>query len=202
MQSPVYGILEFKDIANKEQLGIFTVPVISCITSAFGNVMPDNEVDGALKGSHLFIALTPNNEVLAFASLNQKNIGEYTYKRLDYSDETPRLSLGGATVQREYQGYGIYSTLNQYRLAYLVREKIPVLTTTTQNPKVERGIENTLEYYKRYGLKEFRLERVPLPGFYKRRLTNYTLKVKDTPYENLDYAAGDGYSLVFHIKYE
>lgn len=202
MSNLIYGILEFKDVTNKEQLGVFTEPIISCITSAFGNVMPDNEVEDALKSNHIFIALTPNSEVLAFGSLNRKTAGDYTYKPLEYSNDTPRMSLGGATVRREYQGRGIYSTLNQYRLAYLVNEKIPVLTTTTQNPNVERRIIKTLKYYKEHRfLKEYKLERVPLPGFYKRRLTSYSLDPKGTAYEGLDYGAGDGYSLVFHVCY-
>lgn len=203
MSDLYYGILEFKNITMKEQLGIFVEPIISYITSAFGNEMPEHEVDSAMKASRIFIALTPSNKVLAFASLQRHTVGDYIHKTLDYSDETPRLSLGGVSVGRKYQKQGIYSILTQYRLAYVVIENVPVLSATTQNPEIEKGTHKALEFYKNRGLlKEFNLERVLLPGFYKRRLTNFPLpRVAGTPYENLDFTAGDAYSLVINLSH-
>jgi len=192
-----------KNVTGRSQLGTLSHAIVACITESFGHEMPEDEVDDALKGELIVVAKTSEDQVIGFATLERHSVEDFQRGQLEgYTPETLRFSLGAGTVDQHYQGQGVYRELNRQRLGYAVENKAPLISTTTQNPRVENGVSRVLDEFVQSGkLKGYRVERVLLPEFYGRRLTKYSLDTKETPFASLDIDAGDAFSLVFHLEY-
>ena len=61
--------------------------------------------------------------------------------------DVPGVYLGEAAVRKELQGQGIYKTLTRFRVGEAVRNKLPLLFVTTQNPRVIAGIKHAVWHY-------------------------------------------------------
>ena len=76
------------------------------------------------------------------------------------------------------------------------------MTTTTQNPKVERGIRSILdELIAQDRIVSWTVEAEVLPGFYGRLLAA-NQPAAGSPFEHLDLTAGDACSLLFGLRYQ
>lgn len=75
--------------------------------------------------------------------------------------------------------------------------------TTTQNPKVERGIRSILdELVSNDRIVSWTLRTEVLPGFYGQLLATDQPDTAGTPLEHLDRNAGDACKLHFHLDYQ
>lgn len=192
----------FREIESSEQLGILTFQIISCITKAFGHPMPEDEVESALKGSLIIIAKNADT-VIGYASLHKETVEHHNHGEFDNIPiGSNYFSLEAGVVDLAFQGQGIYKQLNSERIKEVIVQKAPLLTTHTQNPKVEKGIVSILEELVLDNLlKSFEVRRIKLSGFYGRRLTSYPLVIPSGPFEELDIDAGDAYFLQFYLQY-
>ncbi len=192
-----------KNVADRSQLGDVSQEIVRCITQSFGQEMPSDEVDDALKGEFIIIAKTVDNMVVGFATIVRHTAGDFKHRKLvEYEPDTLRYSFHAGTVDRNYQGQGVYKELNRQRLGYAVENKAAIISTTTQNPRVEHGITQVLDELVLLGkLKSYTKERILLPALFTRRLTKYQLETKDTPFEDLNLDVGDAFAIVFHLEY-
>jgi hypothetical protein len=193
----------FENVTSPEELGLVGQAIVACITEAFGHEMPATEVAGAMKGRRVIVAMESGQKVIGFSSLHATDWSRPTrYNLSQYTPSTTGFSFGAGTVSQEHQGKGIYAELNNLRAELVIAEKARFLTTTTQNPAVEKGIKSCLERFIEQGqLVGYRLEKTKIPGFYGRRLTNYELNTQGTEFAELDIEAGDAFALVFHLSY-
>lgn len=193
----------FANIADKSELGSLATGVISCIAEAFGQVMPEDEVDDAVRGT-IVVAFAQDESVVGFASLNSKPVKDFPHHALsEYDPEMIGYSLGAGTVSKNYQGLGIYREMNRLRLNDIVSAKSAFIATTTQNPRVERGIGRVLEEYIQEGkLSTYEIYRQALKEFYGRKLTGYPIETTNTPFEELNIEAGDAFALLFKLFYD
>lgn len=191
------------NISSPDDLGVLAAAITTCITSSFGQEMPQDEVSSALSGDLIVLAKNDDESVIGFVSLHRKTVGNFEHPGLEeYSKDTMLFYLGSGVIDEDYQGHGIYRELNRKRLSQVVVEKSPLLTTTTQNPKVEKGITAVLNEFAEEGLiKSFSITRTILPNFYGRRLTKNSLTTVGSPFEELNIEAGDCFSLIFQLNY-
>lgn len=193
----------YKDITERAQLGLIANEMTICITNAFGHEMPESEVNDALRGTYIFIARA-DDVVVGFSTLHRRLVKEFKAhhqpQMVEYDPETVGFSLGAGVVDKQYQHNGIYRELNRYRLQQVIEAKSPFVSTTTKNPRVEKGIVAVLEEFSQSGLiTAYSIDRHFLPGFFKRRLTNYPIETVNTPFAGIDLEAGDAFSLLFKL---
>lgn len=194
----------YRNITERVQLGLLADEMITCITNAFGQEMPESEINHALRGTFIIVARTQNEAVVGFSTLHRRSVKEFEEhhqpQMVGYDSETVGFSLGAGVVDKQYQHHGIYRELNRYRLRQVIEEKSPFICTTTQNPRVEKGITAVLEEFSQSGLiTAYTINRLFLPGFFKRRLTNYPIKTDNTSFSRLNIEAGDAFSLLFKL---
>ncbi len=104
-------------------------------------------------------------------------------------------------VDKNFQGQGIYRELNRLRLGYVIAENTPFITTTTQNPRIEKGVTSVLaEFVAAGSLTSYDIDRFLLPAFYVRRLISYDLESANTSFSELNMEAGDAFSLAFKLN--
>ena len=192
----------YENVVNKSQLGLVAEGIITCITNSFGHVMPEEEVTSAINGPLVTVAEIETRNIVGFSSIHEissENLKNPELKSLTEL-QGKAFSFGAGTVDRSYQGRGIYRELNRIRLRFIIEHGGKFLETTTQNPRVERGVIAVFEEFISQGLiKGYELYRYKIPGFYGRRLTQYPIETKNTPFEDLDIEAGDCFELVFKI---
>ena len=192
-----------KEVQDGSDLGNLKIKIEECINKAFGQEMPKDEVSKAIKGALVVIA-QDGEQVVGFASLKYGKLddGQRYLVRNRVKRGNLAYSLDAGVVDRNHQGIGIYENLNRYRMQHVIDDKSPVVFTTTQNPKVEKGVVKILNEYIKQGLLiAYETHHYKLLGFYGRRLTNYPIDTKDTPYNELNIAAGDAFIIAFFLKY-
>lgn len=203
------GFIEYtvyRDIADKEQLGELAETISVCIVKAFGNEMPQDEVDSELKGTFLIIAQTPDGKVVGYGSLHRKKIGDSSehYSISKYTNKELEIySLSALAVDADYQRRGIAKVINSKVFDEAIKTQPIFVSTTTQNPGVEKSICSVLDDLVKQGkLLGYSIDRNKLPRFYGRSLTGYPLSYEGTPFEDLNQNEGDAFSLVFELSYE
>ncbi len=92
--------------------------------------------------------------------------------------------------------------MNNERVMEAMENRVPLIFTRTQNPRVQAGIEAVLSRLVDSGqINSFRTERIKVPGAYGRMLTKETTYSDSVNFDELDLDAGDAYILLFHIEY-
>lgn len=192
--------IELRNIESKEQLGGYSGQIVTCITNAFGHEMPEDEVEKALHGEHIALAITRDTEeVVGFTKLRSLSSEESV--EFGHKPESVGYSLGAATVSKPFQGLGIYRHLNKVSVLYAVEKHAELLVTRTQNPRVEGGLISVMDELAGQNILTYRLERFHQPGFYGRRLTKDPLVTAGTPFSELNIDAGDCFRIIFHLDY-
>ena len=98
---------------------------------------------------------------------------------------------------------GLYRELNRFRFAQILDRAIRFVTTTTQNPKVERGIRSILDELVAQGrIVSWTVEIEVMPRFYGQLLAAHRPDTAGTQFEHLDSNAGDACSLLFDLLYQ
>lgn len=157
---------------------------------SFGKGMTIREItDHVLSCDLMFVALGPDGVVIGFGG--SKYLGK-------------GVNLAGAAVTGEGQGNGIYKALTRARIEQGLASGCSLITTRTQNPRVESGIMDVMEELKISGtLFSYSLSRKLVPAVYGRMLTDSvprsTREDINLIYKSLNYDAGDAYVLEFGI---
>ncbi|MFI5412749.1 MAG: hypothetical protein ACHQX1_02565 [Candidatus Micrarchaeales archaeon] len=170
----------------------------------FGPGMTEEEVrEHVVKNDVLFVLYDSNMVAIAFAGLTRaKDNKTGTMLNGAY--------LSGAVVAAEAQGFGLYKELAKLRIRYSI-EKFGLksgaeITTRTQNPRIEEGINAALKY----GISTIECSVLlsSMSREYRRALFGRML-TKEVPrsnsdrinraYSELNYASGDAYLLTFTI---
>ncbi|MGB7879555.1 MAG: hypothetical protein WBL31_12380 [Ilumatobacteraceae bacterium] len=111
--------------------------------------------------------------------------------------------LQGTVVHPDVQGRGLYRELNRLRFEPVLERGIRFVSTTTQNPKVERGIRSVLDdLVAQQRIVSWTLDTEVLPGCYGQLLAADQPDTAGTPFEHLDREAGDACALLFELHYE
>lgn len=200
-QAELVRQLQFENVTSYDQLPpAIVVGIIACVRSAFEGGVTDDDTRHHMQGDLITVYLDTNDTVVSFSStmfgspdsiLNVKGIS---------SEQGCYLS--GATVAKESQGTGLYTAMNRERIAHALEKKLKVVFTRTQNPRVQAGIEAVLKEAVANGqITDYTLERSKVAGHYGAMLTKTKPEHSDISYDDLDYAAGDAYILVFTLKY-
>lgn len=171
-----------------------------CITSAFGQEMPEDEVVEALEAERVLVARTTRDgEIVGFAAVSRMN-KLMVPEGIAVPEGAKALDYGAAAIMQDYHGQGVYGLLNAKRLEYVLQMKGNVISTKTQNPKVEGGISTSLRRaVENKQIKSATLARVKMPGFYGRKLTSYPIDRTGTVFEDLDVESGDAFNLIFSL---
>lgn len=194
-------VLSFRDIRDKYQLGYFAPKMVACITSAFGQRMPERGVDSALKGDLVVSVVSrETNNVIGFSSLQRKTSGEL--KLVGYPENLRGFYFGASVIAEPFQGQGIYLVLNWTKIHLGLEEGIDFIAMHTQNPKVENGVSRALDMFVSSGnLKGYTLDRIYNPGFFGRQLTKDTLEVREgSCYSELNMDFGDCFNLIYLLQ--
>lgn len=160
--------------------------IIESAQSAFGPTMTPSEVREHIAGD-VALAKNKRGRIVGFGTAISKP-GE--------------IHLGGAAVHQEHQGNGAYKGLVRARIENAISSKTPLVTTRTQNEKVEAGIRATLRDLQTEGkISGFTVRREKVEGVYGRKLANTPTPSAGSPYAKLDANRGDAYKLRAKIKY-
>jgi hypothetical protein len=194
----------YREIRNREELGALALGIVGCITAAFGQEMPEDEVNDALHGDLVILARGQAGEVVGYATLHRRLVSDFkpqAQSQLEqFGPQHVGFAFGAGVVDQKYQGRGIYRDLNRYRINELMVAGADFFATTTQNPRVEKGIAKTLDEFVELGLlKGYEIDRQIMPEFFKRRLTSYPIDNSTGPFSVLNIVAGDAFSLVFKL---
>lgn len=196
-----FKTLEYHNIQNKEQLYPHVPTLIACITSAFGHEMPAEEVEGALTGEYFALSILTETDAAA-GYIKLRTLRSEEFDEFGYSQDSIGYSLGAITVMKPFQGQGISKHLNQIAASYVIDEKSQLYVTRTQNPRVEKGIVSALNMNIETGrISGYKLDRICMPNFYGRRLTQAPLQTDNTPFSELNVDKGDCFRLIFHLQY-
>ncbi|MEN9390692.1 MAG: hypothetical protein RLZZ283_792 [Candidatus Parcubacteria bacterium] len=160
--------------------------IIESAQSAFGPTMTPAEVRDHIAGD-VALAKSKRGKIVGFGTVISKP-GE--------------IHLGGAAVHLEHQGNGAYKGLVRARIENAIDSKTPLVTTRTQNEKVEAGIRATLLNLQDEGkIAGFSVRREKVEGVYGRKLANTPTPQPRSPYAKLDIERGDAFKLRAKIKY-
>lgn len=147
----------------------------SLVKDSFGKPAPDHEIERNTVKADTVLAGYINNKPIGFVSVgNDKQLG-YT--------------ILGVVVDIKRQSNGIYKDLLYIHLKEALRDGVERISIRTQNPKIEKGLIDTVNVM---GI-NYKLERHLHVGYYGRQLT------LDKPYSN-DQIFNSMYSLLNHNR--
>lgn len=192
----------FEGIRKHSQLDpIIVQAIVGCVRSAFEGGVTDDDALHHIQGDLVTVDIDEaTGRALAFSSTDFGTPNEIL-KRRDISDERG-CYLAGATVAKEAQGSGLYKRMNENRIQAALDRKVNLVFTRTQNPRVQAGIEATLQAFRNQGLiLGYSTRKILVPGCYGGQLTK-TRPVDDKiSFDELDYDNGDAYIILFEIQY-
>ncbi len=160
----------------------------------FGPGMSGDEVREHIYKNDLLLVLYANKEPSGFAGLK-------------YKPKRKIANLSAAVISPYLQGKGLYKELSRIRIYSAIVDGYDVITTTTQNPRVEKAIIDIMEEFRsRRIVDAYSFERRLVPCAFGRALTNDTPLSRseriNTEYKRLYYNRGDAYYLSFtlHVR--
>ncbi len=159
-------------------------------------------------GDYVALATDLRNDTVAgMTMLSMSTAAESPQTQLRRHDHIDRdavvAHLQGTVTDPDARGLGLYRELNRFRFEQILDRRVRFVTTTTQNPKVERGIRSILdELVAQDRIVTWTLEAEVLPGFYGQLLAANQPDTAGTPFEHLDPNAGDACSLLFALHYQ
>jgi hypothetical protein len=157
---------------------------------AFGEGMTREEIlEHALQADKLY--LLEDDKVRGFSGL-------------EFRDEGPYLS--GSALAVCARGAGKYTELTTRRIQDAISAGHKLISTRTQNPKVEMGFRKSLQALVVRGvIDEFEITRVHQKDIYGRMLTAERPRSRDIEinahYDALDYERGDAFFLEAKVTY-
>jgi hypothetical protein len=194
----------FREISNLEQFGALAQPLIDCLNHSFQDSVPAAEAALSIRGSLVIVAMTVAREVAGYATLHKRTVADLIRHTTEDMDPSAAVYyFGSIIIDREFQSQGIYPNFNRMMFEEVVANKVPYINLTTQNPKIERGMQKSLAALMAENkIIGYSMDRVVVPGLYGRQLTSYDLDVAGTPFEQLNHKQGDAFSLLYELTYE
>jgi hypothetical protein len=170
VSKPKYELL--LNIKGTSDIGILAQAIFRCFENSFGVAMPEDEMKDAIVGDLVVVVKNDEGDVIGFGSLRRKPLRKLKHAKFEGDPDSIGFYLGAGTVDMKYQNQGIYRMINRFRLERAVLERGEFLSTTTQNPRVEKGVCKILdEIVKEKRIRSYEVERQKIAGFYGRRLT-------------------------------
>ncbi len=201
MQQAELQQLHFENVTSYNKLPpAIAMGIIACVNSAFEGGVTEDDTLHHMQGDLITVILDKHDKVLSFSS-TMFGSPDQMFGVSGVSTEQG-CYLAGATVAKESQGSGLYTAMNRERIGHALEKKLKVVFTRTQNPRVQAGIEAVLKETVDDGqITGYTLERSKVAGHYGSMLTKTKPEHPDISYDDLDYAAGDAYILVFNLHY-
>lgn len=198
-----YVIDEFRDIEQHDMLPKELVAKIgACILEAFGRPKNSEDMSRKIHGDQL-LAVYPDasrERVIAFGAADIMS-PQQKFDDAFLSDEVG-CYFAAATISPEFQGRGIYQTLNAQRLEFAADALLDTLFTQTQNPRVQEGITHTIRRLEPVtGVSIRSIDRVLRPGAYGRMLTDVRPYARSLSYDDIDYERGDAAVVTWRLDY-
>lgn len=206
----VRTVTSFAGITNKTADAI-----ADCSRSAFGNergARASHVLGQIERGGRIYLA-EQKDAVLAFAtsvigtpSDILTSASKFDKRELAEAD-FPGMYLGEAAVRKELQGQGIYKTLTRMRVAEAVKNRLPLLFVTTQNPRVVMGIRDAVRHFGERG--QIASVEAAAAGFAFLGLGELVTEERqysrseeiNTLFDQIDVENGDGYLFFFKLTY-
>ncbi len=190
----------FESVQDYTQIdGVILEAIVSCVMSAFDNSVTYENTLKHIKGGLITADVDQATErVLAFSSTDFGSPNKL-FQRDDISGEEG-CYLAGATVAKDAQGLGLYKSMNELRISTAIKKGLSLIFTRTQNPRVQAGIESTLDTFQKEGsILGYTHERILIPGCYGSQLTKTKPVDNLISYDELNYEEGDAYILMFKL---
>jgi|GEM_PF-1516801 len=171
------------------------------------NFLPtDDDVRKHMAGDILTLYVSENpNRVVGFDAINfvspEKNWAGL--KPVGTFPDKMGVYFAGALIDGEMQKSGLYTLASIERVRRGIEKGYHIVSTETQNPRVEAGVKDTLDEMKRTGeIKNYSMnQRVLFKGLYGRCMYKEIPTHDKISYDKLDYDKGDAYALVFNLVY-
>lgn len=202
VEYPYQGFTEYREVTSGAELPPAVLAgIIGCVRAAFGETPADTAEH--IQGDRILLR-HEHGEVSGFTSTVFGSAHEVLND--PRFSKMPGAYFAAAAISNEHQGKGVYRQLNERRFAYAFEQRLPTIYTRTQNPIVEASLVRGLQEAKRQKkITNFSLERMICPKQYGKMLTTEQPRTKDRSlqaiYDQLDYASGDAYALIFHLEY-
>ena len=191
-------------VASLDDFGRYADPAFALGRSTFGHAESEEETVRHMCGDYVALATDLRNETVAgMTILSMSTAAESPQAQLRRHDhikgDAAVAHLQGTVINPGVRGFGLYRELNRFRFEQILERRIGFVTTTTQNPKVERGVRSILdELVARDRIVSWTLETEVLPGFYGRLLAANQPDTAGTPFGHLD---PDACSLLFGLHH-
>lgn len=202
-----FELVAFRDIASPDDFGELAGTTLELARATFGHIEDEARIRAHLAADFVALGLdAASRRALGLTLLRIRSVTALDEVRrgvLSHLDPATTIGyLHGSAILPEAQGSGLYRRLNRRRMEEIVAAGIGSVLTTTQNPKVERGLTSICEELREAGaIAGWDLERSVLPGIYGQLLTPHQPSTAGTPFEPLDREAGDAFSLLFTLTF-
>ncbi len=179
MPNSKYKIRRIEKISNSERNAFIRIA-----QSAFGPEMKEQEIAEHIDEAEVHYIAEYCSDIVGFGFCNIT--GNMLY-------------LSGDAVHKDFQGNGLYISLNIARIVHGLLSGCENISCRTQNPRVEYSIRRAL------GILEidFQMSRELLKKFYGRKLSIYEYVCPDDElnqiFGRLNADAGDGFFLTFNL---
>jgi hypothetical protein len=194
-------------VTSLDDFGRYADSALALGRSTFGHAESEEETVRHMMGDYVALATgLCNNAVAGMTILSISTAAESPQTQLRRHDHIEPgaavAHLQGTVTDPDARGLGLYRELNRLRFEQILARSIRFVTTTTQNPKVERGVRSILdELVAQDRLVSWTLETEVLPGFYGQLLAANQPDIVGSPFEHLDPNAGDACSLLFVLHH-
>ena len=194
-------------VASLDDFGRYADSAFALGRSTFGHAESEEETVRHMLGDYVALATDLRNDAVAgMTILSMSTAAESPHTPLRRHERIERNAavahLQGTVTDPNARGLGLYRELNRLRFEQILNRSIRFVTTTTQNPKVERGVRSILnELVTQDRIVSWTLETEVLPGLYGQLLAANQPDIAGTPFEHLDSNAGDACLLLFDLHY-
>ncbi len=209
MVSDRFAFRSLGAVASLDDFGRYADSAFALGRSTFGHAESEEETVRHMIGDYVALATDLRSDTVAgITILSMSTVAEPPQAQLRRHDhhidpDAAVAHLQGTVTDPDARGLGLYRELNRFRFEQILDRSIRFVTTTTQNPKVERGVRSILEeLVARDRIVSWTLETEVLPGFYGQLLATDQPDIAGTPLEDLDPNAGDACSLLFCLHYK
>jgi hypothetical protein len=207
-RSEQFSFVTLKSVASLDDFGTYADSVFALTRATFGHAESVDETLRHLSGDD--VALVTDGRtggVVGLTTLSMSTGAQLPHVQLErhgeVSRETAIAYLQGTVIHPDAQGRGLYRKLNRLRFEGILDRRARFVSTTTQNPKVERGIRSILDdLIEERRIVGWTLDTEVLPGCYGQLLAADQPDTAGTPFEHLDREAGDACSLLFDLRYQ
>ncbi len=194
-------------VASLDDFGHYADSAFALARSTFGHAESEEETVRHMIGDYVALATDLRNDTVAgMTILSRSTAAESAQTQIQRHDhiepDAAVAHLQGTVTDPDARGLGLYRELNRLRFEQILDRSIRFVTTTTQNPKVERGVRSILdELVAQDRIEAWTLDTEVLPGFYGQLLAANQPDIAGSPFEHLDPNAGDACSLLFDLHY-